>query len=419
MHFLTYPSILLTLSVLAFEVAGAAVHHVHHVHRQTSLICYEDNTLRALERYSSDAATFCPKYLKASSEPVPKNLAGVPASRLSSGCTCFQKTAAPVNPVSSPTRSPTTAPVVSPTPTPVSTFKTTLSSSSASTKPSVSTLSSLTPTSTSSSSSTGPTSLPIRGGAYSGGKRGLVYDYNSKDYSRFFTDSTKIAFGSDWGVNRSPAPGVTFDGPFVPTIRVDSNLKNDGWIAAVKALISSGTSMIFASNEPDNAGQANLTPSQAATVYKNFVQPFAGQVAIASPAITNGGGAAGLGFLENFVAQCSNCHFDIINVHHYVNRQDVGVDQAVSAVQSFLTNDVAAFQAKHPQFQNTKICLGEFWLWNASDEEGAQYLNKLLPWLDGNEKVACYQAFGGLWPGNFINSAGTGLSRSGQVYHDL
>lgn len=61
----------------------------------------------------------------------------------------------------------------------------------------------------------------------------------------------------------------------------------------------------------------------------------------------------------------------------------------------------------------------QFWLWNASDEEGAQYLTKLLPWLESNNNVACYQAFGGLWPGNFINNAGTGLSKSGQVYHDL
>lgn len=420
MHFFTYPSILLTLSVLTSEVAGAAVHNPRHVHRQTSLTCYEDNSLRALERYPSDAAAFCPKYLKAPSEPVPKNLAGVPATRLSSACTCFQKTAAPANPVSSPTKTPTTTPVVSPTPTSLSTVKTTPSSTPASTKPSVSTSAALPPTSTSSLTSTGPTSLPGRGKAYSGGKRGLVYDYNSKDYSKFFKDSKKIGFGSNWGQKRSPAPGVDVDFvPFVPTIRVDSSLKNDGWAAAAKALISSGTSMIFASNEPDNAGQSNLTPAQAATVYKNFIQPFAGQVAMASPAITNGGGATGLNFLDKFAAACTDCHFDIINVHHYVNRADLSVDQAVSAVQSYLTKDVATFQANHPQFKDSKICLGEFWLWGASDDDGAQYLQKLLPWLDGNANVACYQAFGGLWTGNFINDAGTGLSKSGQVYHDL
>lgn len=102
-----------------------------------------------------------------------------------------------------------------------------------------------------------------------------------------------------------------------------------------------------------------MTPAQAATVYKKYIQPFQGLVALASPAITNGGGDTGLGFLEKFVGECRDCHFDIINVHHYVNRWDVNVEQAVSAVKSFLTKDVAAFKAKHPQFQGARICLGE------------------------------------------------------------
>ncbi|KAI4257957.1 MAG: hypothetical protein L6R42_005369 [Xanthoria sp. 1 TBL-2021] len=401
MHF---PSIFLTLSVVVSKVSGAAMHH--HVHRQASLTCYEDNSLRTLERFSTDAAAFCPKFLTTPSEKIPSNLIGVPTSRLSSACACFQKTAAPAKPVSTPATSPTSAPVIAPTPTTTSTVKASSQSIA---------------TSTTSIPAVVPTSLAPGGKAYSGGKRGLVYDYKSKDFSKFFRDSQKIGFGSNWNLQRSPAPGVTFDqGPFVPTIRVDSSLNNGDWINGVKALIGSGgTSMIFASNEPDNGGQSNLTPAQAATVYKKYIQPFKGLVAIASPAVTNGGGATGLGFLENFVGQCADCHFDIINVHHYVSRQDVNVEQAVSAVKSFLTKDVAAFKARHSQFQDARICLGEFWLWGASDDDGAAYLRALLPWLDGNNDVACYQAFGGLWEGNFINNAGTGLSKSGQVYHDL
>ncbi|KAI4241018.1 MAG: hypothetical protein L6R40_004766 [Gallowayella cf. fulva] len=428
MHSLIYPSILLTLSVVASGVSGAALHHVHHVHRQTSLTCFEDNALRTLERFSSDAAAFCPKFLTAPSEKVPSNLAGLPASRLSSACACFQKTAAPANPASTPATSPTSAPVVTPTPAPVSSSKvsslsvpssTTLASAIVPTTISTSALANSV-SSTSSLPIVGPIKVPTSGKVYTGGKRGLVYDYHSKDYSKFFKDSNKIAFGSDWNLKRSPAPGVNFEqGAFIPTIRVDGGLKNDDWKAGVQSLISSGTPMIFASNEPDNNHQANLSPSQAATVYKNYIQPFAGQVSLASPAITNGGGATGLGFLENFVAQCADCHFDIINVHHYVSRREVNVAQAVSAVKSFLSKDVPAFKSRHSQFQNAKICLGEFWLWEASDDEGADYLRALLPWLDGNNDVACYQAFGGLWEGNFINSAGTGLSKSGQVYHDL
>ncbi|KAL8714776.1 MAG: hypothetical protein Q9220_001289 [cf. Caloplaca sp. 1 TL-2023] len=420
MQFSFNSSILLALGVVLSGVSGAAVHHVHH-HR--ALTCYEDNTLRALERFSSDAAAFCPKFLQTPGQAIPKNLAGIPASRLSSACTCFDKTAAPANPASTPATTPTSAPVIVPTSTPTSSVAASPVPSSVTSAVGPSTSAVATSASVTSSSSTSasvPTGLPKRGKAYSGGKRGLVYDYKSQDFSKYFKDSQKIAFGSDWGLKVSPAPGVTLDeGVFVPTIQVDGSLKNDGWSGAVKTLISSGTPMIFASNEPDNSNQANLTPAQAATVYKNFIQPFEGQVTIASPAVTNGGGATGLGFLENFVGQCSDCYFDIINVHHYVNRGDVNVAQAVSAVKTYITQTVPAFTAKHPQFQNAKICLGEFWLWGASDDEGADYLTQLLPWLDGNSNVACYQAFGGLWPGNFINSAGTGLSKSGQVYHDL
>ncbi|KAL8949210.1 MAG: hypothetical protein Q9222_004660 [Ikaeria aurantiellina] len=413
MQFLLNSSILLTLSVVLSGVSGAAVHHVH---RHRALTCYEDNTLRALERFSSDAAAFCPKFLQTPGQALPKNFAGIPASRLSSACTCFEKTAAPANPASTPATTPTSAPVIAPT----STRASTATASPVSSSPTSVVATSVSTSTSPSSSSTAPTGLPKRGKAYSGGKRGLVYDYKSQDFSKYFKDSQKIAFGSDWGVKASPAPGVTLQqGVFVPTIQVDGSLKNDGWSSAVKTLISSGTPMIFASNEPDNADQANLTPSQSATVYKNFIQPFEGQVSIASPAVTNGGGATGLGFLENFVGQCADCYFDIINVHHYVNRGDVNVAQAVSAVKTYITQTVPAFIAKHPQFQNAKICLGEFWLWGASDEEGADYLTQLLPWLDSNSNVACYQAFGGLWPGNFINSAGNGLSKSGQVYHDL
>lgn len=234
MRFLASPSILLTLSVLTCGISSAAVHHVH---RRAPLICYEDNSLRTLQRFSSDAAAFCPKYLQSSSEPLPRNLAEVPVTRLSSACTCFQKTAAP---------SSTWAPAVAPTPTSISSVKTTSWSTSASVAPGLPTSTALPPTTTS-PSTTGPNSVRAVGKAYSGGKRGLVYDWNSQDYSKFFKNSNKIAFGSNWREKRIPAPGVTFDyGAYVPTIHVDGNLKNDGWLNAVKALIASGTPMIYA-----------------------------------------------------------------------------------------------------------------------------------------------------------------------------
>ena len=46
-------------------------------------------------------------------------------------------------------------------------------------------------------------------------------------------------------------------------------------------------------------------------------------------------------------------------------------------------------------------------------------MNGLLPWLDGNANVLFYQASGGLFGGQFINAAGTGLTAAGTAYKNV
>ena len=116
---------------------------------------------------------------------------------------------------------------------------------------------------------------------------------------------------------------------------------------------------LYSSNEPDNAGQANLSPADAAKVYKQYMQPFKGQALLATPAVTNGGGQSGLTYLGEFVGNCTGCHFDIINFHHYVQRSDLNVDQASSALKSYIKNDIPALQAQHPSLQNLPLIIGE------------------------------------------------------------
>lgn len=80
-------------------------------------------------------------------------------------------------------------------------------------------------------------------------KRGLVYDYTSKSsYANFFTGSKYVSFGSNWGQTRSTGQGVTIPDSFafIPTLRVDDQLKNDGWNAAVNSAIQSGSKYLFA-----------------------------------------------------------------------------------------------------------------------------------------------------------------------------
>lgn len=90
------------------------------------------------------------------------------------------------------------------------------------------------------------------------------------------------------------------------------------------------------------------------------MQPLKGQVLLATPAVTNGNDSStGLNFLGNFLDACTGCHFDMINIHHYVQRSDVNVDQAVSTLKSYIEESVPMLQAKYPQIQNIPMMIGE------------------------------------------------------------
>lgn len=80
---------------------------------------------------------------------------------------------------------------------------------------------------------------------------------------------------------------------------------------------------------------------------------------LCTPSITNGGGSFGLNYLEKFVGACSGCVFDVINIHHYVQRSDFDVNGAVKALQEYIDQTVPAVQRKHPQLQGLKLFLGE------------------------------------------------------------
>ena len=117
--------------------------------------------------------------------------------------------------------------------------------------------------------------------------------------------------------------------------------------------------MLNSSNEPDNAGQANLKVADAVTVHKKYLQPFYGEVQLGTPAVTNGGGATGLNYLEAFLEACTDCSFNFVNVHHYLQRSDFNVTGYASALMDYIDNQVPAVQAKHDSIKGLPIFIGE------------------------------------------------------------
>ena len=65
------------------------------------ITCNQDNELRALERFSTDASTFCPSYLSATtaSAALPTYVSAFNRAEVSTACTCFEAGATEANTV--------------------------------------------------------------------------------------------------------------------------------------------------------------------------------------------------------------------------------------------------------------------------------------------------------------------------------
>lgn len=123
--------------------------------------------------------------------------------------------------------------------------------------------------------------------------------------------------------------------------------------------LSTSANQVQSSNEPDNPSEANLTPSQSVKVYKTYMQPYFGTVQLGTPAVTNGGGQAGLAYLDTFVSLCTGCTFNFVNVHFFIDRSAMDVSQYLQAFKDYVDISVPEVQAKHTSLSGLPIAVGE------------------------------------------------------------
>jgi len=78
----------------------------------------------------------------------------------------------------------------------------------------------------------------------------------------------------------------------------------------------SGSSHILGFNEPDNGGQSNLSPEDAARLWKQYMDPM-GQKGfrLGAPAVTSA--PSGKPWLQRFFQACGGCRVDFIPIHWY------------------------------------------------------------------------------------------------------
>jgi hypothetical protein len=143
---------------------------------------------------------------------------------------------------------------------------------------------------------------------------------------------------SGWGYNWDSKYQGTYPSgvDFVPMLWGTSSDHTGQWMTNANAAIKSGATALlgyalllnisFTSlftvrlirfNEPDLGAQSNLSPTDAAKAWKQYMEPFKGKVQLVSPAVTNGGGEMGLTWTANFLNACTGCTVDAIAIHMY------------------------------------------------------------------------------------------------------
>eukprot|EP01111_Echinosteliopsis_oligospora_P004319 TRINITY_DN1691_c0_g1_i1.p1 TRINITY_DN1691_c0_g1~~TRINITY_DN1691_c0_g1_i1.p1 ORF type:complete len:268 (+),score=54.44 TRINITY_DN1691_c0_g1_i1:103-906(+) len=141
-------------------------------------------------------------------------------------------------------------------------------------------------------------------------KLGVAWD-NNGNVSAW--SQGKISWHYTWGPYKSSS-----DTEFVPMLwgpgqegDFETQLKNGGF---------SGSTSVLGFNEPDNSGQSNLSPQEAADIWNQYLQPLAGKYQLGAPAVTSA--PSGIPWLQQFFQACSGCRIDFIPIHWYGSSAD-------------------------------------------------------------------------------------------------
>lgn len=250
-----------------------------------------------------------------------------------------------------------------------------------------------------------PTSGSGSGGNNSGaglsGKRGLAYLDGT--LANLFASSCKgdaCGWGYNWGSSRG---NLDSKYSYVPMLWGPSDDHTKNWDSDASNAISSGSKALFSFNEPDNKGQSDMTPGQAADAFVKYMNPYSGKALVGAPSITNSNQAGeGLEWLTQFVSSCESagCKYDFCNVHWY------------SPVSQY--DDLFAHIEKAH-----KICGGKpIWLTefapDGSSSEVNDFVAKAIPQLDALDYLTGYSYFM-VRPDSLMSSLTT-LSSVGQAY---
>ncbi|QDQ84552.1 glycosyl hydrolase [Paraburkholderia megapolitana] len=208
---------------------------------------------------------------------------------------------------------------------------------------------------------------------------------------------------SNWGMQSTGDA----KGQFIPTVFNTNDASNEGQLES--AFKSSGSPLAFTFNEPDNAGQANISVGDAVKSWSNIATAANNTgTQLASPSVTNSTNPGeGLDWLKQFMNSDTTVNgqtkkvgdtVSAINLHWYGstgNPNDPGqVGQAVNNLKSYL-------EQAHSEFPDKPIVLSEFGL-NPNGNSAAsspEFLKQAEQMLNSLPYVEMYAPYGLGTPG--------------------
>lgn len=207
----------------------------------------------------------------------------------------------------------------------------------------------------------------------SGNKRGAAYNTASL-ISPLLGDGTKLSWAYNWGSSSDGLSDVSSDLEYVPMLWGTGSDHTSYWSENAQAAIDAGSTHLVSFNEPDNSGQANLTPAEAATGHQTYMNPFASKAKIGAPAITNSNiEGESTSWLSSWIESCGDsCSFDFCPAHWY-NTIDAGAD------------DLLDFVAKVYETCGKPVWITEFEPTTGTDEEKAAFLSTVQEAFDSDE----------------------------------
>ena len=208
-------------------------------------------------------------------------------------------------------------------------------------------------------------------------KRGIAY--NDASLANILSSACGSCSGAyNWGANTA---GLNSRLSFVPMLWGDTAEYTNPWESLAKEAIRNGAKALMSFNEPDNANQSNISPGRAAHSHIRFMNPYANEIKLGAPAISNSNKTMeGPSWLRHFVKACGGkCKYDFCSVHWY--------SSSSSAKSLFdLLQEVYEICDENP------IWLTEF-APSGSTKEIKHFVSDWLPRLDNLQYVQAYSYF--------------------------